>query len=494
VFPVSHSHWRFALVFAAIVLGGCRKPAVPDAAPLARQPTLLKLLVVDDPPLAKQIARVKGEWKARSGADLEIREMTSAVLATSKSLLADAVIYPTAEIGSLAERRLIRPLPRAWLVQGDFHASDLFEPGGLAEMRWGEQSYGVPFGSPVFVVVYRRDLFERFHLEAPRTWAEYQQRVEVIDGRKKEFPGLRSAAIEPLAPGWAGKTLLARAAASAKHRDYYATLFDKETMAPQIASPPFVRALDELVAAAKAQRSVSLTATPMEARRAILSGQCAMAVTWPTAASSPSESAAAAKIEPGTRAADVVSLGFADLPGAAEVYNPKTKQWETAESPVETASPAATRVSLLSIAGRVGSVTAESQSAEFAFRLLIWLSGDEWGPQICSASSETTLFRRSFLIRPERWVEPHFARTAAKEYAEFVVRSLMRPQWLECPRIPGQGEYMAALDEAVRSAVEGKQSPAEALANAAQRWGEITARIGVDSQRTAYVRSLGLEP
>ena len=54
--------------------------------------------------------------------------------------------------------------------------------------------------------------------------------------------------LEPLAPGWAGNVLLARAAAYAKHRDYYSTLFDKDSLEPRIATEPFVRALTELVA------------------------------------------------------------------------------------------------------------------------------------------------------------------------------------------------------------------------------------------------------
>ena len=57
--------------------------------------------------------------------------------------------------------------------------------------------------------------------------------------------------IEPLAPGWAGLVLLARAAPYAKHRDNYSALFDIETMEPLVAGPPFVQALEELVAAAK---------------------------------------------------------------------------------------------------------------------------------------------------------------------------------------------------------------------------------------------------
>src|SRR5947209_5693800 len=100
MFRVLHFFRRFALVCAATVLSGCGRPAAPDATRPAPRPTTLKLLVVDDPPLAKRIARVKGEWKARSGADLEIRETTSVDLATAKSPSADAVIYPAAEIGS----------------------------------------------------------------------------------------------------------------------------------------------------------------------------------------------------------------------------------------------------------------------------------------------------------------------------------------------------------------------------------------------------------
>jgi hypothetical protein len=53
---------------------------------------------------------------------------------------------------------------------------------------------------------------------------------------------------------------------------------------------------------------------------------------------------------------------------------------------------------------------------------------------------------------------------------------------------------MSALDDAVRAAVEGKLKAPDALAQAADRWREITARLGAEMQRTAYIRSLGLEP
>jgi multiple sugar transport system substrate-binding protein len=508
-------HRRLAIapgiVAAAVICAhsGCKKPAESQSLTGQSMPKVLRLLVVDDPALAQQIGRVKGEWKARFGPELDIREDSSGATASAKALSADAVIYAPSELGLLAERRLIRPLEADWMNRAELHKSDLFDPGGLAECQWGEKTFAVPFGSPVFVVMYHRDFFERYHLQPPRDWAEYQRAVETLRDHIKDLR-LETAAIEPLAAGWAGKTLLARAAAYAKHRDYYATLFDKEMMAPLIDSPPFVRALEELVAATKGNSSISLAATPADARDAVLAGRAAMAITWPTAAK---ESSAGRNETTGRQSkSDRLSVGFSELPGASQAYNPKSKSWanvQTSEddasnrndegktgdgSATTGASAVRQNIPLLSISGRVGSITTESQSPEFAFRLLCWLSGDQWSSQICAASPATTLFRRTHFDKPGRWIEPEIAPDAAKQYAEIVAASLSRLQWIACPRIPGAADYMAALDKAVREAVEGKKSAREALGAAAKRWRETTEKLGLDQQRAAYVRNLGLEP
>ncbi len=65
-------------------------------------------------------------------------------------------------------------------------------------------------------------------------------------------------------------------------------------------------------------------------------------------------------------------------------------------------------------------------------------------------------------------------------------------QWLLALRLPGRGEYLRALDNAVRSTVSGEQTSEEALGEVAQAWREITERLGVDTQRRAYLHSLGL--
>jgi hypothetical protein len=63
-----------------------------------------------------------------------------------------------------------------------------------------------------------------------------------------------------------------------------------------------------------------------------------------------------------------------------------------------------------------------------------------------------------------------------------------------CLRIPGWQRYLAALDQAVLEACAGTKSSAEALGGAGEAWQAITAELGVESQKSAYTRSLGLEP
>lgn len=500
--PLRSIAFSVAIALSLAALGGCEGsdqtvPAAgsPDGAnpakPTGQAPAKLELLVVGDAAMAKEIVRLRGEWLAQSGSPLSVSQMSSADLEHAHSLSADAVIYPASELGTLAERRLIRPLQPAWLERPIYDKADLFELPGLRETAWGEQTYAVPLGSPVLVCFYRADLFQELGREPPRNWAEYQRLIEFFAERVNSKPRsnsgvvdtlLQAGTLEPLAAGWAGSVLLARAAAYSKHRDYYSTLFDSDSLEPRIAGEPFVRALTELVASAKLGPKSQLNFSPADVRREFFAGHAAMALSWP----SPTgriirPTAAAASAAP-------ISIGFVQLPGSSDVFNPRDRQWQTRKPDDEP------RVPLLGIAGRMGSVVRGSSSADAAFSLLAWLSSDEWSARICTASPATTLFRRSQMAQVRQWVDPDMAPAAAKQYAGVAAEAFSASNWLFVPRLPGHEEYMAALDDAVRQAVEGKATPAAALADAAEQWQKITDRLGRTDQKHAYARSHGLEP
>ena len=495
-----------------LLLGGCSEPSADSNGTSGESPiagVTLRLHVVGDPEMARAVGLLRGEWHAQTGSEVQVESITEAQLADAEQLSADAVICPSHQLGVLAERGLVAPLPKEMLQDGLADWSETFELPKLREAAWGPDVMGLTFGSPVFTCYYRADLLEKLGRRPPQTWAEYEKLAAILadcndlldpagsDTSEVEISEAEASAsdtsasdtsasdtsagntepwygtIEPLAPGWAGLVLLARAAPYAKHRDNYSTLFDMSTMEPLIAGPPFVRALEELVATARRSRTDMLRHDPASAREAFWQGRCGMVLTWPTAAT---------KIAHGK----AIRIGIAQLPGSTEVYNVGSQSWE------KRAEGEDLHVPLLTVAGRIGVVSKASAHPEHGFQLLAWLSGKQFSPQVCTGSSATTLFQRSHMESPQKWVEAPMPASAAVEYAEVTEATMLRQQWLFAPRIPGRDEYLAALDDAVGQAFDGNAPPGKLLRQTAEAWQRITERFGVEQQKAAYRHSLGL--
>ena len=444
----------------------------------------LQLLIVGDPALATAASQLEGQWNVDTGGDFQVQQMTAEELEAAGSLSADAVIFPSCQLGTLVRRKQIISLSRKTLATYEKPWSEMFDLARLHEAAWGSEIYAVPLGSPVLTCYYRADLLKRLGRKPPGTWTEYQQVAELMAdrGRLGEPEGTPwYGTIEPLGPGWAGQVLLARAAPYAKHPDHYSTLFDIQTMEPLVDGPPLVRALEELVAAARLGPPEALSYDPDAVRAAFWQGRCGLALSWPTAAAKPAGSSEKEQA-PGS-----IQCGFAPLPGSREIYDRGEKAWGHRGREDEPHVP------LLGVAGRLGAVTGASAHPEAALRLLFWLSGKQGTGPRRATTTATTLFSQSHLQDPQAWVESPLSREAAAQYAATVQQTFRCRQWLFSLRIPGRSDYLAALDEAVHQAVRGRQSPQEALRKAADQWRRITERLGAQQQRQAYRQGLQLE-
>ncbi len=151
------------------------------------------------------------------------------------------------------------------------------------------------------------------------------------------------------------------------------------------------------------------------------------------------------------------------------------------------------RVTLAGVAGRLGSLTRECRRASAALNTLFFLSGDELGQQISTASAATTFYRQSQLPTAAAWLPAGIDPGSVREYGEVVLSAQSRSEWFCSLRIPGSREYLAALDVAVRAALDGTAAE-DALAAAADAWREITAARGLEAQQQAYMRSIGRQP
>jgi len=471
------------LLLIVAVAVGCKnkqeEPPAPESAPVELP---LRVLVVDDQPLADA---VKLAWDSRVGGSTNVIAITAAELleGTRQRLNADVTLYPSYLLGELAERDLIAPLDSADAADPVFDRQGIFELIQLREIAWGSKVYAVPLGSPQLTLFYRKDIFANLKLEPPTTWEEYEILARQLSDRavvgNMASPSSETwlGTVEPLAPTWAGPMLLARAAAYARHRNQYSTLFDFNSMEPLIASPPFERALEDLAAIAADHPDARYT--PDAARRIFLAGNCAMAITW---------SSRAGDVSPETLSERDDWIGIAELPGAPAVYNFRTKTWE------QRTADESSRVPLIAIDGRLGSVSKECRRKKQALGMLFMISGDELGTTIGASSAHTTLFREHQLDQANAWVDRQLEGDAARQYGEVIQAGQSRAAWLDAIRIPGRADYIAALDRAVNSVIAGEATPPDALKEAATAWSKITDSIGRESQQRAYMRSLGLEP
>jgi len=472
---------RFSLLIVAVAIG-CktkRGEPVPNEAP-SELP--LRVLVVDDEPLADAVELA---WDSRVGGSAKFTTITATELLVGegKRLNADVILYPSYLLGELAERDLIEPLAAEDAADPIFDRQGLFELIGLREITWGSKVHAVPLGSPQFTLLYRKDIFDKLQLTPPTTWDEYQILAKQLSDRtvvgdlSPPNDATWFGAVEPLAPAWAGPMLLARAAAYARHRNQYSTLFDFNSMEPLIASPPFERALEEL--AVIAADHPDARHTPGAARRMFLAGNCAMAITWPSRAGDASPELPSDRDD---------WIGVAELPGAPTVYNFRTTTWE------QRTSDESSRIPLIAIDGRLGSVTKDCRRKKQALGMLFMISGDELGTTIGSSSSHTTLFREHQVGQEGAWVDRELEGAPARQYGEVVQAGQNRAAWLDAIRIPGRDEYIAALERAIDSVVAGKATSRDALKEASATWNDITDSIGRESQQRAYMRSLGLDP
>ena len=471
---------------------GCRPTASSTTAPErseSKPSPSLRVLVIDDVELARAIER---QWMAHGENPLQVRLLKREEFSSQEQrrLASDVVIYPSALIGELASRDRLQPLGEQDLSNSAFQWRDIWELPRLHEIRWGGKTLAVPMGSPTLMLCYRQDIFDRLALSVPTTWPAYQATLE----RLSKFDGVREltsisekdwqGGYEPLGGGWASELLLARAASYASHPSQFSTLFDYRDLKPLIDGPPFLRALDELVAAAHLRgmcsdeewERVRKAQNTDLVRHELLQGNCAMAITWPCPISSN-------ELKPAG-----FPLAFAPLPGSPDVYNFRTASWE------RRAGAQSTSVPILGISGRLGSIVKECRNVTAAMNLLFFLSGPELSGQISSASKHTTLFRESHLGQVDRWLGPQYGSESARSYGAVIEQSFNQPLCLQSLRIPGRHRYMAVLDEAVWASVTGKSPPREALRSAAQQWEKISDELGRDTQRSAYAQSIGLEP
>ena len=339
--------WLAFLGLAFVGFLGCdgtKPPAKPTAPPF--QGIHLTVGVVGDPAILKTVDPLRGEWEASRGGTCTLQERPIEPTSTGKAHL---ILFRADELGALIDAEALAVLPES-LVRPPVPTEEELEKGekpidafqysdvvlGYREQvtKYGRDRMAFPYGGSALVLVYRPEAFDRdenkkaaktagIELEPPTTWEQLDALAKFFQGRDWSGDGTPDYGIAlalGLDPEGVGDaTYLSRAASLGQHRDHYSLLFESDTMTPRLTSPPFVEALQKLVALESAGPPGMEGLDAETARKAFRKGDVALLIDRAERPATWSEGGAA--------------VGLAVLPGSNRVYDPSRKIWEDLATP-----------------------------------------------------------------------------------------------------------------------------------------------------------------
>jgi ABC-type glycerol-3-phosphate transport system substrate-binding protein len=467
-------------VAVLFLFAGCTPTGKPEARPRAKAesgpPASLEILVVGDPQLAGQVAR---GWQAEGRAEARVREVTAADWQRDYAVdpQVDLVIFPAELQAEALARQLFLEIPSDVWNGPDINKAELLSHFRTDLARYGNKIYTAPLGAPQLVLVYRADVLAALGVAPPRTWTELDEVVAKL-AAVNELKGSGDASLprgvaQPLGADWAANVLLARVAAAVSGHGRLSTVVNVETLKPLVDSEPFLGALsamrqwEELRAAAGKAEPY---ADPAAVFQALVEGEAALGITWPSALF-------AAAGTPASR-----ELRVARLPAAAQWYDGSGGGWQPHG---ENDQPA---VDYLGFAGLVVGVSRNSLHAPEAFNFLAWLGSKRTSLQLSTQSFRTGPFRSSQLANPVRWAGESLIPEAAEQYAAALRRTHEERLVMTFPKLPGQRAYLQALAAAANKAAIGTLNPAEAAAEAVAEFNRLTESLGGPQKQSRLLR------
>jgi ABC-type glycerol-3-phosphate transport system substrate-binding protein len=465
------------LVFFSV---GCGKNAVTPIDDQGDLTPLSLVVVQNEKAFADSIA---ANWNTRSDIPLKVVAKTEAEIASLKSSDFQVVIYPAKLLGELANSGAIAALEDSQISAPDYSGRDIYSLLRAGEMQWDARTMCVSLGGPTLMFWYRQDVFDELKLSAPQDWNQFDSLVEEL--RRAEESGKLGKELNalkivlPLAGEDAATILLSFAAAEAKHRSQYSTLFDFRTMKPLIASPPFIEALERisntLGPTSEENELDPLNFSAKDVPLLVARGQAVAGIGWLTPD-------AVAKLTDD----EIEQLRFAALPGSTRVYNHSNQRWEGRESDIPT------RVPVVSNQNLMVSVSDDIRRRRDAISFVRWLTGPEDSAAILAKTSHPYPFRQSQteLIQnalPEVWPED-----TAESYSSTVQEYWEQPQSLAVPAIPKVKLMLRQLGDTVRLSVESMGDANSALNKCAEEWNTIIEENDRTKMIEANRKSLGL--
>ena len=355
---------------------------------------------------------------------------------------------------------------------------------------WGDAMVQFPVDGDRHYLKYRTDVFDNPEMQAkykkdtgkdlkvPETWEEYNEIAKFFSGWDWDGDGEPNYGSAEVAKrdDLMFSAFISRVAPYAKHPDVKGGFFfDLETMEPLVNTPGWVRGLELFVEAQKAFPPGGNNFGLGDEIFSFGGGQTLMSYSW--------DDAFIQAMQEDSKIRNKVAA--APLPGALEVWNRKTGQWDKFDTPSR--APYITW-------GWTAAVSKMSKNQDMAFDYLCFFSNQANTLHDLQIGRFGVNPYRSAHFDPNFWIEKlGWDEKTATTYVETLSGMDLSKNRVFDLRVPGVGQFMSSMAAGVSKALAGQETPQKALDDVAEEWRQIVDRIGQDRVRDAYKNVVALE-
>jgi multiple sugar transport system substrate-binding protein len=257
--------------------------------------------------------------------------------------------------------------------------------------------------------------------------------------------------------------------------------FDPDTMEPLIASPGHVRALEMMVDLVQFGPRGMLDWDLSQSWDYFLRGEAALTFTWGDLGPLTQQEGSMVKGK----------LGTAHLPGTTRYYNIPQAIWVDTD--------AVNTVGNTTGGSWAGVISRDSDAPEATYYLLALLATPAKSlTYVVRGWDGIDIGRSSHFLPPngsadiDAYLNAGWQETDIRQYSEAYYNNFSNARQLPYLRIPGTFGYWSALDIHLFEAVSGQLTPAQALAETALDFEELTDLLGREQQIELYRASLNM--
>jgi len=458
----------------------------------------VNLLTFTGPQIAEPLQRRAPEFKALTGADITITTVPNSDLYTS--IVKDqssgthgyqAYVFAPQWMVDFVGPNWLEPLD-SYIAKDDKIQWDDVAPffRDFSAMYQGKV-YSIPLDGDFHMVYYRMDVFKDAGLTPPKTWDEYLDDAKALNGKDMNGDGTPdygsciSKARSQQAYWWilsiAGPYLQSQGTSQG-------AFFDTDTLKPLTSTDGFIRALDIYKETNKYGPPDELTLGVGDTRALWNAGRCAMTLDWGDIGT--------LAIAEGSKVVD--KTGSIITPGSKQVVDRSTGKLVDCDAKTcPYAIDGVNYAPFASFGGWAGAVSAaaDQKQKDAAYAFLSYMSQPaQSGVDVTIGKTGFNPYRTSHFKNLEPWIKAGMSEAAAKDYLGAIEASLNNPNMMLDIRVPRNQQYeQVILDTSLSQFLAGEFTSKEAADDITSKWDALTDELGRDTQKAAYLASLGVK-